>query len=179
MNQAIRMSEIDNGDKMYWEVTDIDDFYYTYLEKYLQGVKYEKVTWHVTQANKRYLHFPDGSTAVFDLYLLDASKIGGHFIFCPYSKDCKYGTQEKTFGTKEFAFGFWPNTISNRVNIVNLMKYHQGKGVEPYLANWNGTETQLRNGEQGCKKDGSRPYYCTALIQRNGWKIPKDYPFKL
>lgn len=177
INQAIRMSEIDNGDKMYWEVTDIDDFYHTYLEKYLPGVKYKFVNWRVPRGH---LEFPDGSKAIYDLYLLDDSKVGGHFIYCINAQDCGYQDFTLFYGTKHFSFGFWPNTITTRSNIAGLMKYHQGKGVEPYAANWNGTEIQLKDGQFGCKKDNVKyAYYCTAIIQRNGWKIPKDYPLKL
>ena len=35
------------------------------------------------------------------------------------------------------------------------------------------TDNELKN---SCKIGGSG-LYCTALIQRNGWKIPKDYPW--
>ena len=36
--------------------------------------------------------------------------------------------------------------------------------------------------EYGCSKDVDTPwagFYCGALIQQNGWKIPKDYPVRL
>ena len=36
--------------------------------------------------------------------------------------------------------------------------------------------------EYGCSKDVDTPWaglYCGALIQQNGWKIPKDYPVRL
>ena len=39
----------------------------------------------------------------------------------------------------------------------------------------------LRNDSAlGCKKDAvsNERAYCTALIQMNGWKIPKDYPLR-
>ncbi len=29
----------------------------------------------------------------------------------------------------------------------------------------------------GCK--AAYPAYCTAIIQRNGWKVPKDYPKRI
>ena len=40
-------------------------------------------------------------------------------------------------------------------------------------------EETLKQGLWGCKSTGNNPTYCTALIQLNGWKIPKDYPFKV
>lgn len=48
------------------------------------------------------------------------------------------------------------------------------------MHNWDGTEEMLRNNNSlGCKEDVSiERAYCTALIQMNGWKIPKDYPLR-
>ena len=45
---------------------------------------------------------------------------------------------------------------------------------------WDGTkEMLLTNNSIGCKKEVSNERaYCTALIQMNGWKIPKDYPLR-
>lgn len=34
-----------------------------------------------------------------------------------------------------------------------------------------------RIGYNKTAKDGAK--YCTAVIQYHGWKIPKDYPFKV
>ena len=57
-------------------------------------------------------------------------------------------------------------------------KYHVNKGVEPYKYNWDGTANNLYNDHlHGCKTGNGA--FCTALIQYNGWKIPKDYPYKV
>lgn len=50
---------------------------------------------------------------------------------------------------------------------------------------WDGTmdgENGLKTSSlYGCKEDlpPNGRAYCTALIMQNGWKIPKDYPFKV
>jgi hypothetical protein len=52
---------------------------------------------------------------------------------------------------------------------------------EPYIFEWNGTRQHLiSSSSYGCNKQNSKKgkaTYCTKLIQMNGWKIPKDYPW--
>ena len=73
-----------------------------------------------------------------------------------------------------FTFFFYPSGTQE------ANKYHYKKGVEPYKWNWDGTkEMLLNNNGIGCKKQVSNERaYCAALIQMNGWKIPKDYPLR-
>ena len=42
INQAIKLSEIDNGPKENWDLKDIDVFWDTYLNPYIKYVKYEE-----------------------------------------------------------------------------------------------------------------------------------------
>ena len=55
----------------------------------------------------------------------------------------------------------------------------QNKGMGPYYYGWYDLkeESLYTNNRFGCK-DGSGTF-CTAVIARNGWKIPKDYPRKI
>ena len=56
------------------------------------------------------------------------------------------------------------------------MFMQNGKGFEPYNSGQN-EATLLNNPEFGCNHTASNKYVnCAALIQRNGWKIPKNYP---
>ena len=187
MNEAIRMSETVNGDKMYWEVLgngfeededgNVDKtksiplaWYNKYLRDYLQVSKIEvnDILGSVM------IYFNDGS-----LCLLRAASL--HFY--PKAKDFmefkileneKIDYHVEIAGIKYFTFLFkpWSNTTGN--------KYHYKKGVEPYKAGWDGTKEMLFNKSNiGCNENATNERaYCTALIQLNGWKIPKDYPFK-
>lgn len=67
------------------------------------------------------------------------------------------------YGSCSFMFIFYP------IEFTAQWKYHQNKGLEPYLYNWNGTENGLR----------SLSSHAAGIIQRNSWKIPNDYPWKL
>lgn len=54
--------------------------------------------------------------------------------------------------------------------------------MEPTLYKWDGDEKTLYNdAERGCMRGNQNAGggYCTAIIQRNGWKIPKDYPRRI
>ena len=106
---------------------------------------------------------------------------GSSFIFYPNAKDYERLENEGTVsrnknmsGTKYFTFFFKPYDNSS------INKYHFNKGVEPYKYEWDGTREMLLNDNGiGCKQNVSNERaYCTALIQMNGWKIPKDYPLR-
>jgi len=187
MNQAIKLSEVTNGDKLYWDKwgvgweTDEEGnedrtkppkalaWYNKYLKDYLKTIK---VDYENTYEGKVKAYFPDGSLA-----LLSESSI----IFYPEAKDyqtVEYGENDKDrdrqmAGIKYFTFYFMPNSSN---------KWHHGKGVEPMArAGWDGTRDMLLNDSDiGCKQQVTNERaYCTKLIQINGWRIPNDYPLKL
>ena len=74
-----------------------------------------------------------------------------------------------------FAFLFCPVCA----DIVSGWDYLHNKGLEPYLYDWDGNMTSLyKNLTSGCNIEANGNY-CTAIIQRNGWKVPKDYPRRI
>ncbi len=189
MNQAIQMSEKDNGPKEYWEhilTEDIigDDgnptgevksnsieWFNEYLKPYIKILQIKESD---TFEDKAMVYFPDGSLLLFS---------GSSFLFYPEAKDYEQYEKEgsslidrirEDCGVKYFTFLFIPYEDS----FAN--KYHYKHGVEPYKRNWDGTTDMLKNNSYiGCRKDVSNERaYCTALIQLNGWKIPDDYPLK-
>lgn len=189
MNQAIQMSEKDNGPKEYWEKLGLgydwgsgenvqDDkglMPEVWFNKYLKSyVKYKN--YKINGAtNKVMLYFADGSLCVLG---------GGSFQFWPDAGnfvDYKFDEGSVSFknnseisGIKYFTFYFNPYTDTDH------NRYHYKRGVEPYKCGWDGTEEMLKGKSSiGCRKDVSNERaYCTALIQLNGWKIPDDYPLK-
>ncbi len=175
MNQAIMLSEVDHGDKRDWDVTDINVFYDEYLKKYLKHVQVEDREQSGRPA--KMIYFEDGSAVLVDIYYLTNSdgnityqSNGGHFLYYVNSKLMKTNNID---GINTFRFAFWPNAGGSSYN-----KYHYNKGVEPYKAHWNGDPATFTSSELGCNNSGGNRMYCAALIQYNGWKIPKDYPFK-
>lgn len=140
INQAITLSEIENGDKSLWPnpvggTIGVQEWWEQYFAKYL---KIRKAEYSETHAR---IWLADGSYFVTD---------GEHFGFYPSArdKDC-----EQNCDGKSFTFLFAPNKFT----------YHKNKGVEPYKYNWDGTENTLRNHEQfGCNKNHINGIYCAA-----------------
>ena len=188
INQAVARAEADYGEKTQWEKYEAlyekdengnDDksklipnteYFNKYFKPYIIATKI--VTNDGT--GRILVYFPDGSLALFDAQSI---------VFYPNAKD--YSVTENNvsgglrgdysqMGTKCFTFLFAPTENTERT------KYHYNKGVEPYMYNWDGTEDKLKNDNAiGCKQEVSNSRaYCTALIQINGWKIPKDYPLR-
>ncbi len=179
INQAVTRAELDYGDKNGWEAENTDEFFNKYLKNYLSYIKYENKRVSSTSNDYRLVYLPDGSGFLIDLYATwdsdgnQTSKTnGGHFIFCPNSKDCIDGNNYDKQGTQQFFFAFWPNESKSSFT------YHKNKGVEPYRANWDGDmESLYTHSNYGCNKSAKK-FWCTAIIQNNGWKIPKDYPLR-
>ena len=193
INQAIQMSETVNGDKKYWDSIgsgfekDEEDnpdyskpeamaWFEKYLKPYLKYAKLETFN-HKNTEGMVMVYFEDGS-------LLNFSQAG--WSFYPYASKFKTAIDENQItkvdgansGTEYFSFFYDPN------NTAPNNKYHYNKGVEPYLNGWDGSldgQKGLKTSQYfGCKEEipiHGRAY-CTALIMRNGWKIPDDYPLK-
>ena len=175
INQAITLSEVEHGDKNSWQPKDTEDFWNNYIRPYIKYLKAE----NSDSGQYKVVYLPNGSLFAVDVYssknsdgsISYQSYGGGHFIFYPEAKNYK-SESFSPFGSKNFRFAFWPNEVSG------TFKYHKNKGVEPYLANWNGDEDTLyTNATYGCNKTGNGSW-CTAVIMRNGWKIPDDYPLR-
>ena len=117
------------------------------------------------------VYFPDGSCMRL---------IGQGIQFYPNAKDFKGTKEVKDSGIKWFTFAFTPSAIGIDNAWQWASEYHYDKGFEPYKWSWNGDLNKLiTDTEYGCNiNNKNERAYCTALIQANGWKIPKDYPLK-
>ena len=184
MNQAILQSIVDNGEVESWsyfnaDVTDDegnkvnqtdknDESFQKYLAPYL------KIT-HKKEAkdaggNKIILYFlADGSAFSF------AYHENRDLAFYPKNPE-KCIVKENSLGSCRFTFQFFP------INNSSTWKYLYKKGMEPFLYKWDGDENSLyTDSTYGCNNNSNNGWgaYCTAIIQRNGWKIPKNYPRRI
>jgi len=166
MNQAIRMSTAENGTPDGWiefgvsrTYEDVLDWYKKYLGNYLKVAKLEK------NPNNEFLlvHFNDGSVLQIETNIIDME----------FYTEAKYiDTNLRKGGVNYFAFRIFP--------------YRNGKYdtsdplFQPYTYNWDGSIESLKNEPTfGCYTSASvSKFNCAKLIQLNGWKIPKDYPWK-
>ena len=169
INEAIKFSEIDNGEKETWTARNTEEFLEKYILNYLKCKRNKKSSNIGTANDLRLVYLSDGSAFLVDIYY---NTNGGHFIFCPGARYCEGGADYQKWGRSQFVFGYWPEG-------KGAFKYHKHKGVEAYLNEWNGKEAYLYSGSGlSCNKN-ARNHYCTAIIQRNGWKIPDEYPYKV
>lgn len=182
MNQAILQSITDNGEVEGWtyfnnDVTDEDGNYVNqadkndasfqkYLAPYLKITEKKEAKDYF--GKKIYLYFlADGSSFSFSQHE------NRDIRFYPKNPE-KCLKQQYYNGTCAFAFEFYP------INNASSWKYLYNKGMEATLYKWDGNEDTLyTDDERGCNKDAGNGAYCTAIIQRNGWKIPKDYPRRI
>lgn len=191
MNNAIRMAEVDYGPQNTWsdyhEDGEQDDDHKTLYEK---GEKYDA---HVNKYFAPYLKIT-GSEEIRDVangllpqkvyYLADGSAFSFSlhenreiFFYLRNPKECLKKSGKK--GICLFSFGFIPALYNtDQYNYFNNhYKYNIGNGMQPNLYKWDGDEASLMNDTTyGCKNGNG--CYCTEIIRRNGWKIPKDYPRK-
>ena len=193
MNQAIKLSEVENGEMSAWG--DIEEGYEQdengnndlskpksegwlrkYIFPYLSAVEINKIP----NAEKFEVFFKDGSLALFGgdsvVYYVNqkAYKLNGN-------TEGKKAYDNIDFGTRAFTFFIKKAHACEATNIPIKYKYMcDDAGLQPYKINWDGTEAKLRNNSSiGCNLNATNEAaYCTALIQLYGWKIPKDYPFK-
>lgn len=182
MNQAIAMSIKDNGDVETWtyfnddqkdedgnyinRVDDNDRSFNNYLAQYLKIIDKKDIVDGYSGQKRKLYFFEDGSAFAFV----------GHenldITFFPKNAEKCITQKENPLGYCAFMFEFYP------ISDERHWKYLHEKGVEPFLFNWDGTVDMLYSDVgYGCK--AAYPAYCTAIIQRNGWKIPKDYPKRI
>ena len=172
INQAIKLSEVQNGAKELWYVDNHDtaeslEWFKNYIGKYMNILKYE------TLSDGTFLvYFPDGSA----MQQLN-SNFSREYVFYPGNPnkclDHYNGHVYNTLGKCGFKFMYFP-ADSNW-----YYKYHYLKGVEPARYGLSGSRDEMK---ATMYEDCSDPYqgkYCTAIIQDNGWRIPSDYPQKI
>ncbi len=131
------------------------------FEKYLSP--YIKITTAKKINNYYYYLLADGSAFSF------AYAQNSDIFFYPnnYVKSIK----NRILGSNAFEFRF------NAVGTGTNNKLHYKKGMLPFIAEWDEKEeTLFTNTSYGCNPNSGNGAYCTELIRRNGWKIPKNYP---
>lgn len=159
INQAIIMSERENGDRHGWSRTAYYDdgasTWDTYFDKYVITIKRIK-----TRDGKNTIFvFPDGSGV-----MINASD----FSWC-VKADYLNDFTKHWESAQCMMFGFYPNYPVTEHDCV--VENYRDKGVEPYI-HGNSDCSKITDPEYLCNT-GRRFYYAKAL-QINGWKFPKN-----
>jgi hypothetical protein len=160
MNQAVRLSEVDNGEASTWTISsgrqtsdEVLNFYNNYLANYI-------TTLNVKEHTNGYNiigYLADGTIFTMGIWTgLDT---------CFYLDEKCLTTPTKRCA---FSFGFVKPTDRNALLRTSF---------EPYSAGtWDGTREGLKNHAQyGCVAGSGS--YCAKLIQYDGWEIKDDYPW--
>ncbi len=187
MNNAIRMAEVDYGSQTTWSDYYVPDKYDDDNKVlYYEGDKYDALVnkyfapYLKITGSEEIRNVPDGISIQKAYYLADGSAFAFSLtenreiiFYIRNPKECfKKSDKSDVFGICGFVFSFIPASYND-----NSYKYNIGNGMQPYLYQWDGDEESLMNSTSyGCKNGIGA--YCTEIIRRNGWKIPKDYPFK-
>ena len=179
INQTIKMSIADNGDPDGW----VEERAYSYDEQ----VEFLKQYIFPYMKNLGYKECTMGQIGVC-IYLMDGGAMwfsvdrnGGDIEYYVNQKDTDLIYQDRktvvNIPRKKFQF-----------QLAKITGKYLGDGkldptrtstdfVTPYVFGWNGTEEGLKNGYCACVKGCTNCGYCTKMIQLNGWKIPKNYPW--
>ena len=182
MNQAILLSENDNGPKEYWEYSANNGK--AFLTKYiLPYLRYLGMRDFVSFGGQNVaIYFADGSVLVnkgcTDFFFFPNAKNFDALTFTNQDESGNWLAEREGCGITYFAFAFGAvdstETSSNR--------YHWHKGFEPYkyyLSDFTKEALTKSGNSYACNATAKNKVYCTALVQLNGWTIPKDYPFKV
>ncbi len=176
INQAIKLSEVENGPAQYWEIGENGqqtalDAYNKYLAKYLKTVsKKGTIDTEIMDNNGE----STGDIRTFNtVFFADGSAM-------------KYDANSSGFDISFYPDGhkLFNKNINSRRNVFsfNFRKANTSGGkytVEPYSFQWDGTRENLfSHPRYGCRKDNRRDTpFCAKLIQYDGWEIKDDYPW--
>ena len=173
INQAIKMSELTYGEREQWFVDSSDfeknkQWFDKYIAPNMNIIKQE--TRNVWSENWKFYFFADGSAVgIFGTNMRD-------YKYFPMSLDkCLKSATWNAPVEGRCVFSFYYNPTRERYNFEPFdhaleqetdkeyaLKYHKNYGC--YHESYNSTRW---------------PAYCTKMVQYNGWKFPKDYPWKL
>ena len=187
MNEAIRLSEIDNGRRSSWKFETAEELYNSYFANYIRASKVDVIdnVVNVYFLNGTFMKIyivGDGASRgvahvefVTDAHVLDNTKVGvNHFVLMFLTRNaeeikgdatryCNSPYRGKSGITPYF---FYDGAVWDTENNCRLTIWPEDDEIIDILMN---------HSTYGCAVSG---IYCTELIRMNNWKIPEDYPHK-
>lgn len=172
INQALRSSYVKNG-----EIAELprSDYSYaqnvawleTYITPFMRVDKIENChDPNQYRRNAACVRLING-----DLFEFVVDYNGADLFYFPLGK-WESIENNKLASKRVFPFQFAKRAQANNDDVIKSNNY-----IEAYSYRWNGNKSDLyNNSTYGCKK-GKKKFYCTKIIELNGWEIPKDYPF--
>ncbi len=193
MQQAFKLAEVENGDIETWGrvnnpgnvyvendvyPSNSDEWFDKYISPYLKGqtkVDLKKSEKFMDSSIFRILL--NGSAFTFNTNGIYFFPNAGDYYKCA-SYDAATRVK-RCSGTKYFKFKYYEDSKITPFDYPN----HSSKATLTYSDYRNRLRRELLVGNIGsCSKTaveaGVEASYCAELIRLEGWKIPKDYPFK-
>lgn len=184
MNQAIQRAEADFGAKELWEY-ERADFFETYILPYIKFLKAD--TQKIGNTKYRKIYFTDGSLLLNKNTTLKTDSDGNEtetveaaqqadYFFYPSANNFN---EERFADRSDSAIAFFYFRFAPTISSTDY--YHYGQGFQPYAIGLHQTLDNLtiNNTNHACNADSKYRGFCAFFIMQNGWKIPKDYPFKV
>ena len=164
INQAIARAEADYGDRNLWfeEVGGENKLKWMkkYLLPYMNIIKYETNNEKLGLTSGVPIYYLANGSAFSSI---NGGNVNRDWVFWPNDPHKCPVNKHENFGVCAFWFFYSPNSVG----------HFRSKGIEPW-----GIDKTIEDAYDNCKNTDVR-YYCTAYIAKNGWKIPKDYPWKV
>lgn len=169
INQSITRAEADFGDRKDWFEEASGDGKLTWMQKYffpyMKIIKYEDgYNAGILGGHVPVYYLPHGGA----FSSVNGGAVNRDWVFWPGDPHkCPTIGHNENLGVCAFWFFYSPDSSG----------YYAGKGIEPWKTEpWRADINEKM--KENCK-NSQYHYDCTALIQANGWKIPKDYPRKI
>ena len=180
INQTIKMSIADNGDPDGWveekaySYNEQVEFLKQYIFPYMKNLGYKECT--IRQVGVC-IYLIDGGAMWFSV-----DRNGGDIDYYVNKKDTdlKYQDRKTVVNMQRKVFSFQLAKATGKALGDGKIDSTRTSTdfVRPYVFMWDGTEEGLtKNGTWACVKGCTNCGYCTKMIQLNGWKIPKNYPW--
>lgn len=180
INQTIKMSIADNGDPDGWveeraySYDEQVEFLKQYIFPYMKNLGYKECT--ISQIGVC-IYLMDGGVMWFSV-----DRNGGDIEYYVNQKDTDLIYQDRktvvNLPRKKFQFQLAKATGKALGDGKIDSTRTSTDFITPYTFMWDATDEGLtKNGTWACVKGCTNCGYCTKMIQLNGWKIPKNYPW--
>ena len=176
MNQAVKLSSVENGDEDYWSIEGENlnlnpdatmDWYNKYLAKHFNGAETEKINDGIV------VRLSDGSG--FAIYNPSTTTFSAHVIYYVDYKPFK----KWLISTGNAIYSRWLDGKNTFLFIIDNNQFRTYFELADYADTEKSRSTLFHsaNGTYGCADERFR-FYCAALIEYDGWEIKDDYPVK-
>ena len=175
INQAIKLSEVDNGFAAQWQYPPNGRFNPDVMEEWFNKYFAKYFVYKDIQKTEDGILIKMSGGDIFAIYATSDVKLNPHIIYFANQSSCDDYISNND---NHIFYNGYP--LDGKNNFLFSMNKEKGI-IETYFYAYPGDERSkelfIRNGKNmGCAE--TYKYFCAALIEISGWQIPKDYPVK-